>query len=208
LYLISGDVKGIAAEYVEEKLGAPCLVMSGAEGDVGPIYSTVTLTFPRKQGFDHLDMFKRLLGDRILATNKRIGGMTSEVNLRTGQTIIRTPFRNGIGADWIREAVSSGVAKTAMVSIPVDFLMINEKILIWGAPLELFCEIAMRIRGRSPFPYTFFYGLNNGYMSYLTTRAAFVEGGHEVQQTPYTEQAEEDLTAGVLSYLWSMPGKQ
>jgi len=208
LYLISGDVKGVAAEYVEEKLGAPCLVMSGAEGDVGPIYSTVTLTFPRRQGFDHLDMFKRLLGDRILAANKRIAGTTSEVTLRTGQTIIRTPFRNGIGADWIREAVSPGTTGTTMVSIPVDFLKINEEILIWGAPLELFCEIAMRIRERSPFPYTFFYGLNNGYMSYLTTRAAFVEGGHEVRQTPYTEQAEQDFTAGVLSYAWSLPRRR
>ena len=95
-----------------------------------------------------------------------------------------------------------------MVSIPVDFLKINEDVLIWGAPVELFCEIAMKIRDRSPFPHTFFYGLNNGYMSYLTTRAAFVEGGHEVQQTPYTEQAEEDFTGGVLSYIWSLPRRR
>ena len=167
--------------------------MSGAEGNLAPIYSTTTLPFARKAGFNHLSQFKRLLGDRILAANKGIAATTSEVTLWTGQTIIRTPFRKSPGEGFVKTLIAQGVSGTPVVPIPVDSSKINEDVLIWGAPLELFCEIAMKIRDGSPFRHTFFYGLNNGYMGYLTTRAAFAEGGHEVHVSPYTEQAEDDL---------------
>ena len=63
--LISGDVSGIVAEYVESKIGVPMLFINGAEGDVAPIHSV-------QPDFDHIGEFKSLLGDRILTTNKSI----------------------------------------------------------------------------------------------------------------------------------------
>lgn len=209
--LVSGDAQGVVAEYVEEKLGAPLLLMSGAEGDVAPIYSTITMPHAKNQGLNHLSQFKVLLGDRILAANRSIAAVTSEVNLWTGRTMIETPLKRE-QSQWYQEAMRDLTRETAeglMVRIPIDFLKINEEILLWGAPLELFSEIGMQIRDRSPFPYTFFYGLNNGYLGYLTTRKAFAEGGFEPGISPYTEQAEHDFTSGVLTYIWGLaaPGK-
>lgn len=208
--LVSGDAQGVVAEYVEEKLGAPLLLMSGAEGDVAPIYSTITMPHAKNQGLNHLSQFKVLLGDRILTANRSIAAVTSEVNLWTGRTMIETPLKRE-QSQWYQEAMRDLTRETAegltMVQIPIDFLKINEEILLWGAPLELFSEIGMQIRDHSPFPYTFFYGLNNGYLGYLTTRKAFAEGGFEPGISPYTERAEEDFTNGVLNYLWALPGR-
>ena len=208
--LISGDAQGVVAEYVEEKTGSPLLLMSGAEGDAAPIYSTITMPHARNQGLNHLSQFKVLLGDRILAANRSVAARTGEVRFWTGRTLIETPLKPEQTV-WYREAMRGLTRETeagvALVSIPVDFLKINEEVLLWAAPLELFGEIAMKIRDRSPFPYTFFYGLNNGYLGYLTTRKAFAEGGFEPRISPYTEQAEADFTDGVLNAVWALPGR-
>ena len=209
--LISGDAQGVVAEYVEEKTGAPLLLMSGAEGDVAPIYSTITMPHAKNQGLNHLSQFKVLLGDRILAANRSVAATATEVRLWTGRTMIETPLKEKQTV-WYQEAMRGLKRETddgvTLVRIPVDFLKINREILLWAAPLELFGEIAMKVRDRSPFPYTFFYGLNNGYLGYLTTRKAFAEGGFEPRISPYTEQAEEDLTSGVLNAVWALPGRR
>jgi hypothetical protein len=88
-----------------------------------------------------------------------------------------------------------------LVLLPVRFLRINDDIAIWSAPIELFCEIAMQVRSLSPFPYTFYFGYSNGWLGYLPTKAEFAYGGYEPATSPYTEQAEGDLTRTVVTYL-------
>ncbi len=102
--LISGDAQGVVAEYVEEKTGAPLLLMSGAEGDVAPIYSTITMPHAKNQGLNHLSQFKVLLGDRILAANRSVAARTTEVRLWTGRTIIETPLKEKQTV-WYQEAM-------------------------------------------------------------------------------------------------------
>ncbi len=195
--LISGDAPGIVAEYVEEKIGAPMLFINGAEGNVAPVYS-VRPDFASS----HIDEFKTLLGDKILATNEAIQRTTSEVTLSPGKTVIETPRKAGLG--WTKELANyAAVAEdgTDLVRVPVRSLIINRETVIWAAPLELFCEISMKIRSDSPFQNTFYYGLTNGSLLYLTTKKAFSEGGYEPKVSPFTPQAEKDFTDGVSQYV-------
>ena len=194
---ISADAPGVVAEYVEEKLGAPMLYINGAAGNLAPIYSV----YPDfKSG--HLSQFRVLLGDKILAANREIGPTTSEVELSLGAKIVETPRKEGLGwapdlADYLRKTSTGAM----VVRLPVRFLKINNDVAIWAAPLELFCEIAMDIRNRSPFPYTLYFGYCNGWLGYFPTKAEFAFGGYEPSTTPFTEQGEADLTRAVLSYL-------
>lgn len=202
--LISGDAPGIVAAYLEEKLGAPVLYVNGAAGDLAPIY-----TVQRDFRAAHIREFNVLLGDKILAANRAIRHTTAEVRLRTGEVVVESPRRPGFGWDdslkrYLR-VTDSGVA---LVRLPVRFLFINDDIAIWGAPVELFCEIAVDIRSRSPFPYTFYFGYTNGSLAYLPTRQAFAEGGYEVRTSVFTEQVEEDLTKAVLSHLHGAAGSR
>jgi len=194
---ISADAPGVVAEYVEEKLGAPMLYINGAAGNLAPIYSV----YPDfKSG--HLSQFRVLLGDKILAANREMGPTTSEVELSLGAKIVETPRKEGLGwapdlADYLRKTSTGAM----VVRLPVRFLKINNDVAIWAAPLELFCEIAMDIRNRSPFPYTLYFGYCNGWLGYFPTKAEFAFGGYEPSTTPFTEQGEEDLTRAVVSYL-------
>jgi hypothetical protein len=49
-------------------------------------------------------------------------------------------------------------------------------------PSELFCEIGMAIKGASPFPWTAVAGYTDGSTGYFPTRAAYLEGGYEVER--------------------------
>lgn len=194
--VISGDAPGIVADYVEQKLGAPMLYINGAAGNVAPIY-TVYPNF--KTG--HLSQFRVLLGDKILDAYRQMGPPTDDVKLTLGGTTVETPRKPGM--DWAPDIgkysrTTSGGQN--MVLLPVRFLRINDDIAIWSAPIELFCEVAMNVRRLSPFPYTFYYGYSNGWLGYLPTKAEFAYGGYEPKTSPFTDQAEGDLTRAVVSY--------
>jgi len=195
--LISGDAPGIVAAYVEEKLGAPMLYINGAAGNMAPIY-TVQPNF----GAAHISEFNVLLGDKILAGNASMAKATPQVRLRPGQSIVETPRRKGFGwDDGLRNYLLADKGETGAIRFPVRFLIINDELAIWSAPVELFCEISMDIRNRSPFRYTFYFGYANGSLGYLPTRRAFAEGGYEARTNGFTDRVEDDFTKTVVSYL-------
>lgn len=206
---ISGDVPGIVAAYVERRIGAPMLFVNGAEGDAAPLRSVGA-------EIDHpaLKEYEVLLGDRILEANASIAKTSGDVALHLAKTAIETPRKRGLGwPEALAEYASVSADGVPCVRVPVYTLAIGRDAVIWAAPLELFGEIAIRIRAASPFPRTFYFGLTNGSLIYLPTKAAFAEGGYETGVTPFTDRAEADFEAGVVRHLrelargWSSSGR-
>jgi len=195
--LISGDVPGFVSEYVERELGAPMLFINGAEGDVAPLYSVGS-------DFNHprLRECETLLRDCIISVNESIAETTADVLLSIGKTVVETPRRAGLGwPDDMAEYASVSEQGAAQVRVPVYSLTVNDDTVIWAAPLELFSQIAINVRDASPFANTFYFGLTNGSLLYLPTKAAFAEGGYEPNVSPFTDQAEADFTSGVIRHL-------
>ena len=193
---ISGDAPGWTSAYVEEKLGVPVLFVNGAEGNVAP-FPTVgnDITDPR------IKSFETTLGDPILALNESITETTADVSLATGKVVIETPRKEGLGwVDTLSE-YSTVVDGVNQVRVPTYSLTINQDTVIWAAPLELFSEIALNVRAASPFKNTLYFGLTNGSLLYLPTKAAFAEGGYEPNVTVMTDQAEADFTQGVTAHI-------
>jgi neutral ceramidase len=193
---IGGDGPGVVAAYVEQKVGAPVLYVNGAAGNLAPIYSV----YPDPRSA-HLSQFNVLLGDRILAAIGSLGLATRDVSLSVGEKVVETPVKEGL--DWPEELsaysrVDSGGRRLAR--LPVRFLRINDT-LVWSAPVELFCEIAIAVRDQSPFPHTFYFGYTGGWFGYLPTKQAFQEGGYEPKTSPFTETAEHDLLQSVIPYM-------
>jgi hypothetical protein len=196
---ISGDAPGVTAAYVEEKLGAPVLYMNSAAGNLAPIYSV----YPDAKSA-HLSEFQVLLGDHILQAVQQMGAGTPDVALAASEKWIETPRKPDL--DWPEE-LGSYTAKRAdgapLVRLPVRFLRLNDTVL-WSAPVEMFCEISMRVRNSSPFPHTFYFGYANGWIGYLPTRRGFEEGGYEPKTSVFTGQAEQDVGDAVIGHLQSM----
>ena len=127
---ISGDVPGFAAEYVERKLGAPMLLINGAEGNVAPLYSVGSnINDPRLKEYD------TLLGDRIVAANAAISDTTSKVSFSSGKTVIETPRKSGLRwPDDLSEYAYVSKDGVQQVRIPVYSLTINGDTVLWAAP--------------------------------------------------------------------------
>lgn len=194
---ISGDAPGVVSEYVERQTGVPLLFINGAAGNIAPIYSV----YP-SPGAGHLAEFQVLLGDKILAANKALTATTADVRLKSAAIIVETPRKAGLGwPDELAAYTRTTQAGVNLVKIPVRFLKINEDVAIWGAPLELFCEISNEIRDRSPFPHTFYFGYTNGWLGYLLTEEELKYGGYEPTVSPYSPAAAQDLTDSVVSHL-------
>jgi len=189
--LISGDGPGTVTAYLEAKMEAPVVFVNGAAGNLAPIYSV----YPdAKSG--HLSQFNVLLGDRILAGARSMGPATDEVAMWAGEQAIDTPRKEGLV--WPTEL--GHYAAGPMVRLPVRFLRINDT-LLWAAPVEMFCEIAMAVRNQSPFTHTFYFGYTNGWLGYLPTAEAFAEGGYEPATSVFTAQAEADVRHGVVTFV-------
>lgn len=199
---ISGDVTGNVASYIEEKTGAPLLFINGAAGNMAPIYSV----YPSR-GAGQMAQYNVLLGDRILQANQDIFDTYDSVKLYTGELVVQTPRKETMTRwpeDLKKYTSVAADKKTNLVNLPVRFLRINDAIAIWSAPLELFCEISNNVRDASPYPYTFYFGYTNGWLGYLSTAAAWEQGGYEVHGvSPYVITAEKDVTTAVTNYLQS-----
>ena len=196
---ISGDGPGIVTSYVEEKIGGPMLYINGAAGNLAPIYTVQELAR------SHIGEFRVLLGDKIVEANRTLGSGTPESKLWLGEHWIETPRKEGLGwSDELHQYGSKSPSGVDLVRIPVRVLRINDTVL-WGSPVELFCEIALRVRADSPFRHNFFFGYMNGWLGYLPTAQAFKEGGYEPRTSPFSEQVERDYTEGVMKFIQALP---
>ena len=193
---VSGDGPGMVSDYVEKKLGAPMLYINAAAGNLAPIYSVYDTA---RAG--HLSQFGVLLGDKILATYRGIATVDEPVKLTAKEKVLETPRREGLAWDpMLAKYAANDRSGAPMVRIPVRFLRLND-LVMWGAPLELFCEIAIDVRNRSPFRNTFYFGYANGWLGYLPTAQGFTEGGYEPATSLVTAQAEEQLRSMVSAML-------
>ncbi len=195
--LVSGDAPGVVSRFVESKTGAVMLFVNGAAGDLAPIYSVQP---DARAG--HLDEFELLLGQRVIEAAENADHRPEQVELRTLVLDVETPRKDGLGwSEELGDYLLQEEGGPARVRIPVRFLRLSAQVAIWGAPLELFCEISNEIRERSPFRYTFYFGYTNGWLGYLPTEEEFAFGGYEVRTSPFTPAAEVHLRRGVLGVL-------
>jgi hypothetical protein len=147
------------------------------------------------------DKFEVLLGNRVVNALHSMGPCVGDVKLRVAEKVVETPRKREL--DWPEELTSyarTGEDGVPLIRLPVRFLKINDAI-VWSAPVELFCEIAMAVRNNSSFPYTFYFGYTGGWFGYLPTKQAFSEGGYEPKTSPFTDAAEQHLLQGVTTYI-------
>jgi neutral ceramidase len=195
--LVSADAPGAVASHVEEQTGAAMLYLNGAAGNLAPLYSGRLETEARL-----LNRFKVLLGDPILDASRLARPLPEGVRLRSSQIVVETPKRPGLG--WSEELaayrrVEDDGAETLLV--PVRFLQVGDDLVLWSAPMELFCEISNAVRDRSPFADTFYIGYTNGTFGYLPTEEEYLAGGYEPATSPFTASAAGHLGEAVVKHL-------
>ncbi|MBM3755819.1 MAG: hypothetical protein FJW38_17765 [Acidobacteria bacterium] len=186
------------SEYDEGKIGAPMIYVNGAAGNIAPIYTTQPTPAAGR-----LKQFRALLGDKIIEAYRVMPAAAVDVQSGVGAAVVETARKGGMKDS----AELADYVKSEQIRLPVRFLKLAKDTAVWAAPLELFCEIAIDVRERSPFANTMYFGYTNGWLGYLLTAAELPLGGYEPRVSPYTARAEEDLKRTVLGFLqgWKRP---
>jgi len=181
-YTISGDVLGLAEQYVEKILGPDAIAaaFAGASGDINPWYKGL-------KGFDSTEgwipepvLLGAMLGTEVVHVHREISDSEALGQIRTACATLELPGKHKgeltIAADCPPTRLNITVAR------------VGETCFV-GIGGEVLTEIGMAIKAGSPYDHTFVITHCNGEAGYLAPEHLYVQGGYEIKSSPFAPQA-------------------
>jgi hypothetical protein len=185
--LISGDIHGLAAQFVEKYLGVVAPAFAGASGNIDPWYRVLSDFTTTNGWIPEPILLSTLLGEEVVHVLKKMNPQTNAAI----KTLIKTVELPGKARGQIEAAATSSTTPLVVtVGCVGDVGFV-------GLGGEMFTEIGQAIKRTSPFPYTFVFTHCNGAAGYLPTRSSYAEGGYEVQNSSFGPGADEQLVEEV-----------
>ncbi|MEP6844623.1 MAG: neutral/alkaline non-lysosomal ceramidase N-terminal domain-containing protein [Panacibacter sp.] len=89
----------------------------------------------------------------------------------------------------------------------IQVFTLGDSCAIVSLPAEVFTEIGMYIKSRSPYPYTIITELTNGALGYIPDRKAYMEGNYEVITSRVAPGSGEILAENALRMLNQLKNK-
>jgi len=187
---ISADYPGKTRQIVEQVTGAKMLFVQGASGNINPLGGV-------RDSYDNVRWLGTMLAGEVIRVYE---GLKTEPlrTVKTVSTSLSVPLEP-LPAEMQPEAHGVDVKKVVnehvpwpwavdvreedgKLSTPVEMqaLRLNDSVLV-GAAGEVFVEIGLEVKKKSPLPHTFFAGYTNGCISYIPVPEAYPEGGYEVE---------------------------
>lgn len=192
-YLISGDIHGIAEQFLEHYFGSELVApgFAGASGNIDP-WVRVLPDFRTNNGWiPEPVLLGTMLGEEVARV---LEGKQSPLTNSLIRTLIKVA---NLPAKAAGDA-SAPVHATAPITITVGRL--GEIAFVgWGG--EVFNEIGLAVKAGSPFRHTFVLTHCNGAAGYLPTHESYAEGGYEVQSSSFGPGAAEALGEETLKML-------
>lgn len=196
LHAISADYPGVAADVIEKAYGSAIgMFFNGTCGNINPVAVC--------KDFSEVKRLGTIVGAEALKVSEEITSFESDVNLKAtkekvilkSQEIPSVEQLQGIvnagskaanpGLDWeynwAKDALEYAKAGKFSADVPIEIqvLALGNKIVIAGIPGEVFVEIGLAIKEKSPFEFTLPVECTNGCIGYMPTKEAFEEGGYE-----------------------------
>ena len=179
---VSADYPGDVQKYVQEHLGyeVPTLFLTGACGDVNPVYSVRRDLFGEKLGEEIIRCLGQLesIAKPSLSVESREIQMPGREHpeLKEADIALKWPgrlehYKTAFNDKKKREKPSYQFFFTG-IRIGDDFAIVTN-------PDELFCGIGMSIKKQSPFKHTMVAEQTNGAHGYVPTAKAFEGGSYE-----------------------------
>jgi hypothetical protein len=184
-YRISGDVIGLAEQFVEKVYGDNVIApaFAGASGDIDPWFRILP-SFETDAGWvPEPVLLGTFLGEEVVHVCRRIDRTQS-----TGR--IATDFAALELLPKPREGDATRDSKPAPFSVTVARI---GNVAFVGLGGEVLTEIGMAIKAGSPCEHTFIITHCNGAAGYLAPKGLHVEGGYEIRSTRYAPQAADTV---------------
>ncbi len=180
--VVSADYPGDVQQYVQGHLeyDVPMFFLTGACGDVNPVYSARRELLGEKLGGEII----RCLGQLEPVAKPSLSIETRETQMpgREHPELKEAEIaRNWPGQLEHYRAAFDNMKKREKPGYPYFFtgIRIGDDFAIVTNPDELFCEIGMAIKKRSPFRHTMVAEQTNGAHGYVPTSKAFEGGSYE-----------------------------
>lgn len=103
-----------------------------------------------------------------------------------------------------------GVSDYGVPALPVDVqaFRLNDSLAVVALPGELFTELGLAIKQRSPFTKTLVLELCNDYPGYVPTRRGFAEGGYEPTYSKLAPGGGEQMVDAAVALLKELKGSE
>lgn len=176
---ISGDVHGLAEQFVENHLGDGVVVpgFAGASGDIDPWFRVLPQFKTSNGWIPEPVLLGTMLGEEVVTTADTIRQSSANLPLQSLMKTVELPTKPDLElTDYTRRTMTISVARIGDVAIA-------------GFSGELFHDIGRAIKTGSPFPHTVILTHCNGGSGYLVAKQAYPEGGYEVKTTPFAAEA-------------------
>lgn len=175
--LISPDYPGVASRQIEKETGAVALFTNGASGNVTVKKQVTGIERAHQVGTALAqEVFRSFIACEPLANADRIGFESVTLDL---------PVRREIAE---KRGLHQRVRNTDVVETELSVLALGDVALV-GIPGEPFVEMALEIKRRSPFEYTYLLECTNDNLIYIPTPRAYEEGGYEANKAMVAPQA-------------------
>ena len=181
-YTISGDVIGLAEQFVEKILGPKAIApaFAGASGNIDPWFRVLPAFNDEPGWVPEPVLLGTFLGEEVVHVYRGIGQTQPADGIATAFATLRLPAKPAEDPDAERD--SDGVPFNVSVARLGDVAFV-------GLGGEVLTEIGMAIKAGSPCEHTFVITHCNGAAGYLAPKELHVEGGYEIRSTRYAPQA-------------------
>lgn len=205
--ILSADYPGLTREILENILNCTVIVVQGASGNINAMYrgslenmekmaqalSGYVLTMLPKVKFEPINILKAV-STTLLMRLKEIPE-PSEIH----KMAIIAEKEWGVNTDRWHSVILDKRKRNETyltINIEIQSTQINEGSFT-GIPMEPFSETAIEFKEKLSDELAFFGGYTNGYLGYLPTKEAFLEGGYEVELN--------HVVYGPITNLWMPP---
>jgi hypothetical protein len=181
-YTVSGDVLGLAEQFVEKILGSDVVApaFAGASGNIDPWYRVLPGFNTEPGWIPEPVLLGTFLGEEVVHTYRAIKQTGPADRLATACATLPLPAKPGEGASAAQNRGTMPFVVTAARLGDVAFV---------GLGGEVLTEIGMAIKAGSPCAHTFVITHCNGAAGYLAPKELHVQSGYEVQSSHFAPQA-------------------
>ena len=195
--LISGDVHGLAEQFIERYLGSGEVApgIAGASGDIDP-WVRVLPDFRATNGWiPEPVLLGTMLGEEVVRVVERMPKADLAGSVSTAFETLELPGKSS------GEIRATNGAPATRLNLTVGRV---GQVAFVGLGGEVFNEIGQAIKRASPFPTTLVITHCNGASGYLPTPQAYLEGGYEVKSSHFAPGAAEQVIKEAVRMLYAL----
>jgi neutral ceramidase len=181
-YTISGDVLGLAEQFIEKIVGSEVVApaFAGASGNIDPWYRVMP-GFNTEPGWvPEPVLLGTFIGEEVVHTYRDIKQTGPADKIATACAVLQLPAKPGDDAPADKNPGTAPFVVTVARLGDVAFV---------GLGGEVLTEIGMAIKAGSPCEHTFVITHCNGAAGYLAPRELHVQGGYEVKSSHFAPKA-------------------